>query len=556
MSQTPNFDLSHPWDRAILTLQLLAIDPSLGGLHLRARSGPVRQEFQAQITTAFGEVVPLHPTMSDDQLFGGLDLTATLSAGRLVNQDGALSKSGARVLTMAERCTPHMAARLGLALETAPNYPLILLDEGADADETAPASLCEKLAFRADLDAVSRGDIERMFLGLENIEGHRAALNNVKTPDDLEDIVTGLSLRLGVFSLRAPLFAIKAARALAAFSGRTKVETEDIETAVSLTLAHRATHMPADEDSPAPDEQPDPNTKEQNETENILPPEDMILEAALALLPADFLAKITPKNQRGATGSGSGSKRRGNRRGRPVPARPGRLDGRARLDLVSTLRAAAPWQELRRAGKEKRLRIQASDIHVKRFEVMSDRLLIFTVDASGSAALARLAEAKGAIELLLSQAYARRDHVAMVAFRGTAAEVLLPPTRSLVQAKKRLSSLPGGGGTPLALGLREAGVLAVQARQKGLTPTVILLTDGRANITLEGTPGRPQAASDAQAMAENLLTSGVEALVIDTGNRPAAALRQIAQTLSAPYLALPRADSARLSDAVSASLAG
>ena len=89
----------------------------------------------------------------------------------------------------------------------------------------------------------------------------------------------------------------------------------------------------------------------------------------------------------------------------------------------------------------------AGDIRLRRYEERSDRLLIFTVDASGSAALARLAEAKGAIEILLAEAYARRDHVCLIAFRGTEAELLLPPTRSLVQTKRRLAGLPGGGGT-------------------------------------------------------------------------------------------------------------
>ena len=116
--------------------------------------------------------------------------------------------------------------------------------------------------------------------------------------------------------------------------------------------------------------------------------------------------------------------------------------------------------------------------------------MIFTVDASGSAAMARLGEAKGAVELLLAQAYARRDHVALVAFRGETAETILQPTRSLVQTKRQLASLAGGGGTPLAAGLKAALDLAQQARGRGLTPTIITLTDGRANLALAGTASR------------------------------------------------------------------
>ncbi len=111
---------------------------------------------------------------------------------------------------------------------------------------------------------------------------------------------------------------------------------------------------------------------------------------------------------------------------------------------MATLRAAAPWQTIRRraTGRDGVLELRPDDIRLKQAQERSDRLLIFTVDASGSAALARLAEAKGAVELLLAQAYARRDHVALVAFRGAGAEVLLPPTRSLVHTKRRLAALP------------------------------------------------------------------------------------------------------------------
>ena len=565
MTTNPDPDPADPWNRALLALALLAIDPTLGGLHIRARAGPVRADFLTQIRATLGVPVQIHPTVSDEQLFGGLDLTATLTAGRLITQSGLLTRPGPRMLVMAERCTPHLAARLALSLDDFNRNPLLLLDEGADDEEVAPRCLSERVAFRVDLDLVAHSATGTPGMEADALTQARARLADIACPDDVSDdvagVVTALCLRLGVDSLRAPLFALKAARAHAALSGRSALTPEDLEVAVSLVLTHRATQLPSQDPPPAEDEQVEPDGPESDENDEnddqaeMLPPEDMVLDAVLAQLPADFLASAASRNQKGAKGTGSGAKRRGNRRGRPLPPRPGRLDGRARLDLVATLRAAAPWQKIRRSGGDSRLRIHASDIHVKRFDVLSDRLLIFAVDASGSSAIARLAEAKGAIELLLGQAYARRDHVAMVAFRGGGAETLLSPTRSLVQAKRRLAGLPGGGGTPLASGLRQAGELAQLARQRGLTPTVVLLTDGRANITLEGTPGRPQAALDAQAVARDLAGLGIEALIIDTGSRPEPALRQLADILAAPYLALPRADSVRLSQAVTASIA-
>ncbi|MGL5012277.1 MAG: VWA domain-containing protein, partial [Paracoccaceae bacterium] len=202
-----------------------------------------------------------------------------------------------------------------------------------------------------------------------------------------------------------------------------------------------------------------------------------------------------------------------------------------------------------------RLHIRPADIRLKRYVETSDRVLIFAVDASGSAAFARLAEAKGAVELLLAAAYARRDHVALLAFRGTSAELILPPTRSLVQTKRRLASLPGGGGTPLAHGLQLAIATALQARARGLTPTIALLTDGRGNIALSGSPDRAQADLDAQQQARAIAAAGLSAVIIDTGNRPTPALQTLSQVMRAPYVALPRADAHRLSAVLQQALA-
>ncbi|MFZ9949609.1 MAG: VWA domain-containing protein, partial [Gemmobacter sp.] len=273
-------------------------------------------------------------------------------------------------------------------------------------------------------------------------------------------------------------------------------------------------------------------------------------------LPEGLIAALAAgRAGRAARGArGTGAARKGNRRGRPLPSRPGRPGGGARIDLVATLRAAAPWQTIRRRSQPAApgVHVRMSDIRIRRFEERSDRVLIFAVDASGSAAVARLAEAKGAVELLLGQAYARRDHVALVSFRGTGAEVTLPPTRSLVQTKRRLQGLPGGGGTPLAAGLRAALGLATLARAKGMTPTIALLTDGRANIALDGRADRAQAGSDAERMAAAIAAEGVPAVVIDTGARPSPALAALAQRMGARAAVLPRADARAVSALIAA----
>jgi magnesium chelatase subunit D len=279
----------------------------------------------------------------------------------------------------------------------------------------------------------------------------------------------------------------------------------------------------------------------------------MVVEAVLARLAPDILAGLRRgQAARTGPGSGAGARRKGNRRGRPLPARPGRLDGRNRLDILATLRAAAPWQTIRRMQTPDRagLLLRPSDFRLRRYESRSDRLVIFAVDASGSAAITRLNEAKGAVELLLGQAYAARDHVALISFRGERAECLLQPTRSLVQTKRKLGALPGGGGTPLAAGLREALEVALQARRRGMTPIIVLITDGKGNIALDGTADRSRARDDARTMARHLRQNGLGTLVIDIGARPQPALRDLAQHLDGDYTALPRADAHRMSEAV------
>ncbi len=553
-----------PWARAEAALTLLAVDPhGLGGLWLRARAGGVRERFVSALTALPLPIRKLPPSVSDEALFGGIDLSASLAAGRAVQSRGVLATNPAVILTMAERCPPGLAVRLGQWLDTGAGA-VIALDEGVEADETAPPALTERLGLFLDLDAIGWQASRAIRLDPVRLAEARDRLANVTLPDGTLEAVVETAATLGIDSLRAPRFALAAARAFAAWRGAEEVGDPDLKLAASLVLAHRATTMPEAEEEPqsAP-EPPPPDPGEDSESPPPDPdrldiPEDILLEAARTALPADLLARLSAGRAAHAAkgASGTGARRRGNRRGRPLPSTPGQPDGQSRIDPVATLRAAAPWQAVRRRLSPDRtgLLIRPSDFRLRRFQESSDRLLIFTVDASGSAALARLAEAKGAVELLLAQAYARRDHVALVAFRGTGAELLLPPTRSLVQTKRRLAGLPGGGGTPLAAGLQMAMEVARMARARGMTPTVALLTDGRANVALDGRGDRATATEEAARMARALALTATPALVIDTATRPQDALRVLAGLMAAPYLALPRADARKLSQALSSAL--
>ena len=213
-------------------------------------------------------------------------------------------------------------------------------------------------------------------------------------------------------------------------------------------------------------------------------------------------------------------------------------------------------REATRSQRSARVQVRSEDFRITRFKQREETTTIFVVDASGSSALHRLAEAKGAVELLLADCYVRRDRVALLAFRGRGAELLLPPTRSLVRAKRSLASLPGGGGTPLASGIGAAATLADAVRRRGETPTVIFLTDGHANVSRDGSGSRVHAEEDAIVAAKVMRAAGFKALLLDTSPRPQPLARRIADEMGARYLPLPYADATMLSRAIRTAAAG
>ena len=585
------------WAEALHAAALLAVDPAgCGGALLRAPAGEVRerwlQALRAQLDSATPwRRLPLH--VGDERLLGGLDLPATLALGRPVAMRGLLAEAdgGIVVAAMAERIGSATAARLaavmdagavsvqrdGVAMQGPARFGLIALDEGADGDEHAPVALADRLAFHLDLGALSArhafdAEIDEAMPDAAAVAAARARLPAVRVDDDIIAALTGAAMALGIASIRAALLALRAARAAAALAGRDSVTVEDAELAARLVLAPRATRLPpapaddANEPPPPPPsedkaERPDTDTPPQPDADTQPLPEQ-VLQAALSALPAGLLALIAAGGGGApAAGGRAGALQASRLRGRPYGSRRGEPRSGARLHLIDTLRAAAPWQALRRRELDARhaaaapgVLIRRDDFHVTRYRQRRETTTVFVVDASGSAALHRLAEAKGAVELLLADCYIRRDRVALIAFRstpgGAGAEVLLPPTRSLVRAKRCLAALPGGGGTPLASGLDAARVLAEDVARRGGTPLVVLLTDGRANVARDGSGGRERAGADALDAARLWRSSGIGALWLDTSPQPHAQAREIASAMGARYLPLPHADARQVSQAV------
>lgn len=597
------------WSELALAVEIFAVAPfAIGGVVLRAGPGPIRDRICDWIKACLPSGVPslrlpLHIT--EDRLLGGLSLAATLRAGRPIFEQGLLSQAHGGVLfvAMAERLerlpTSHLCAALDrgeLAIERdgltaiAPCQPgLVALDEGI-ADEQTPAALRDRLALLLDLSDLSRfGDLGRGVRGSQGqeprdhapqpqrqrVEQARALLPAVKLSDDVAESLCAAALALGIASPRAPLLAAAVARSHAALHGHTEVDEADAAVAARLVLGPRATCLPAldepatEDDAPGPsepppepppsspppaedpDSQPPPGPESPEQTARRPPLDEIVLQAAKSAIPAGLLDAVTVGREAGPIrrhAGQAGALCSSSHGGRPAGVRHGQPGGGERLNVVETLRAAAPWQPLRRreGSLARRIDIRREDFRVTRFKQRTQTSVIFSVDASGSAALQRLAEAKGAVEQVLVDCYVRRDHVALIAFRGTAAQLLLSPTRSLLRVRRNLADLAGGGTTPLAAGIDAALGLGLEARRRGQTPLIVLMTDGRANIARDGREGRSAAEADALAGARAVREAGVRAIFLDTSPRPQAKAQALATAMGARYVPLPYVDAARI----------
>jgi magnesium chelatase subunit D len=604
----------------------------------------------AQLAQLESPFVEMPVGVTEDRILGGLDLEATLATGRRAHRSGLLARAHGGLLyadgvnLLEDSTINHLLGALdtgmvrverdGLSVAEPARFALLatydpgegpprrhLLDRIglivapiAQAPAPARAEVVRRNLAHGLHTQIQRRDTnaqpappsrldeweEEEDLLRAMILAARETLPTVIISDAQIEQIVGSALALGVEGQRADIFATRAALASAALAGRDEVADEDLERAIRFVLLPRATRIPQFEaDEPPPPEPPEPpepppaeedKQQEQDDAEetppeppeDVLTIEDLVLAAMETDVPPDVLETPFTIRRHGRSGSrGSTSGKRG-RHIRSVPGLPG--DGR--LDVIATLRAAAPWQQLRAtddpqtapsaspgartnntngahppssAPDTPRIRLRADDLHIKRFRSKAGTLFCFLVDASGSMALHRMRQAKGAVNALLQQAYVHRDQVALLAFRGERAELLLPPSQSVELAKRALDVLPTGGGTPLAAALLSAYQLAEQARSRGIHhTTLVLITDGRPNVPLQPDPtlGKQQrldlAREEVQRLAGKLRIAGIGAVVIDTQRSfvSRGEAQQLATWLGGRYVYLPQGRSDQIAQAV------
>jgi magnesium chelatase subunit D len=591
------------WQDAILAAAILSVAPqSLGGAQLKAYPGPVRTAWLDVFRDLLEpdtpwRVAPSHT--NEARLLGGLDLASTLRLGRPVFESGLLAESdgGVLVMSMAERthraAISHICSALdqgsviverdGFSRRSDASFAVIAQDESIGEDEMLSAALSDRLGFPVNLRQTGIRDIESGPYQVEDIRRARRLWRQIPLVENAYRELAAVGMALAIDSLRPVIIAARAARIIAALNDHGKIETADLTLAARLVLLPRLNALPQKPDEEAVERSDDEVESQPEQQQAEAAPEDRqnqsetesssdfdgaldesVVASAAALLPAGLLDSIDRqrKLRKGRSTEGkSGVARYAGLRGRPIGSFPGSLRGGSRLNLLATLRAAAPWQGVRRrelselevGDREQgagRILVRGDDIRITRYKQRTESTVIFVVDASGSAALHRLAESKGAVELLLADCYVRRDRVALIAFRGQQAQLLLPPTRSLVRAKRSLSGLPGGGGTPLASGIDAATALAKDIQRQGGSPSVVILTDGRANICRDGSSGRQQAFDDALKSAAVFLQSNLRCMVVDTSVRPHHNGAELAHAMAGIYLPLPMADAATLSQAI------
>lgn len=402
----------------------------------------------------------------------------------------------------------------------------------------------------------------------QRIMAAKARLPNVIVDDSMIKLAISKVLEANAEGHRADTVIVKAAVALAAYDGRDVVEEKDIELAAALALTHRSRDPPSpppqdeeeeqdEDDAPPEDDQneqqdseqqppstPDVDNNDQFETDQHETPdsngETVTFETGKEFkirsnaIPDEIRIDNMVRDSSGRRTETESEN--GRYTGYRIPV------GKPKsIAIDATIRAAATHHV-----KGEKFVINESDIREKVRERKIGNLIVFAVDASGSmGAEQRMTAVKGAVSSILTDAYQKRDRVALIVFRGKESEIVLLPTNSIVLAKERMDGVPTGGKTPLADALDKSNSLILRelTKDKKIKPLLVVISDGRGNVA--NMSDRPM--DDTRTMAARIAESGYPSMVIDseTGFIKLGLAERLAKDMGAKYTKLEdlRADS-------------